>query len=78
MGHTWSSIIRLSKVAPTFDVSLDNASSVSQQLMTDLPPARLQLQEPAVSHVGCDYFEALLVIQEAGARSNNMVVFLHV
>ena len=36
---------------------------VDQQLMVDLPPARLQQQEPAFFHVGCDYFGPLIVKQ---------------
>ena len=73
MGHTWSSIrlhywiikggATVRRVIGQCVFCKKRNAPVSQQLMADLPPARLQLQEPAFSHVGCDYFGPLFVKQ---------------
>ena len=71
MGHIWSSIRQnywiikggaavrhvIGKRVPC----RKRNSSVSQQLMADLPSGRLQIEEPPFSHVGVDYFGPLVV-----------------
>ena len=38
-------------------------SQPGRQLMAELPPARLQIDTPAFSHVGIDYFGPLMIRQ---------------
>ena len=71
VGHTWSSIRQnnwiikggaavrhvIGKCVPC----RKRNSSVSQQLMADLPFGILQIEKPPFSHVGVDYFGPLVV-----------------
>ena len=73
MGHTWTSIRQtywIIKGSATVRHVIGNCifckkrnAPVSQQLMSDLPQGRLQLQKPPFFHVGIDYFGPLLVKQ---------------
>jgi len=44
-------------------VSCGRNSQPGRQLMAELPPARLQIDTPAFSHVGIDYFSPLMIRQ---------------
>ena len=73
VGHTWSSLRQtfwIVKGSSTVRRVLGNCmfcrkrnAPVGSQLMADLPHGRLQVDKPPFSHVGIDYFGALLITQ---------------
>jgi len=72
-SHTWTSLRRkfwIVKGAAAVRKTIGNCyicrkrnSTVGKQLMADLPSCRLQVDQPAFSSVGVDYFGPLLVKQ---------------